>query len=173
VIAVGVVAGLCGAALVASIAQPRTTQPEAAHPETQPETTQPQTTQSIVRADAPDPVAPATDVQPPEPADPATLEPAPSTFTLTVRSAPPGATLSRDGEELGETPISIELDPEALRDAPARFTLRLRGRADVHFEQGPSASDVTIERTLPRHPRHRPSDEGRARGGDLSIKTQR
>jgi serine/threonine protein kinase len=109
----------------------------------------------------------------PEPSD-ALAAPA-RTFTLTVRSSPSGATLLRGGEELGQTPLTLELDAGELEEEPATFTLRMRGRAPVTFTQGASASDVEIERRLPRLT-SRPAaerDPSAGRGGDLSIKTHR
>lgn len=130
---------------------------------------QPEEVHEVVIADDP-PAAPA--AQPAEPAEPAlSPEPPPRTFALTVRSVPPGATLERDGAVLGETPLTIELDADALSAAPASFVLRKEGRLPVTFEQGASEGDVEIERVLPpRRVRRTSRGEG---GGGNSIKTSR
>lgn len=165
IVVVGAAVGIGGAAGVVSLLD------EEPAPETTP-----------ARPEAPDPTPPVqADPPPPDPPPVVPDEappPAPRTFTLTVRSIPSGATLVRDGVELGETPFSVELDRDALSARPASFTLRMRGRETISFEQGPSDGDVAIERVLPRVATRRPPpggtppDEG-PRGGDLSIKTQR
>jgi serine/threonine protein kinase len=127
----------------------------------------------VIRAPEPAEPEPVIASPPPE-VVPQPEAPVATTFTLNVRSDPPGATLYRDGAAIGETPISIELDPATL-ETPAIFSLRMRGHAPITFEQGPSTGDVTIDRQLPRlasRPRQPPPDEPR-RGGDLSIKTAR
>ena len=108
------------------------------------------------------------------PPDP--VEPAASTFRLTVRSVPAGATLERDGVALGETPLTVELHRDAVQAQPASFVLRMSGRVPVSFEQGPSDADVEIERVLARRRTVTRSDEREVtggQGGNQAIKTSR
>ena len=124
----------------------------------------------VVVTSVDDPPAPP---EPPPPPDP--VEAAPSTFRLTVRSVPPGATLERDGIAIGETPLTIELDRGALASEPAGFVLRMSGRTPVTFQQGPSEADVEIERVLARRRTSRPDtrEDAVGRGGNQAIKTSR
>jgi eukaryotic-like serine/threonine-protein kinase len=123
---------------------------------------------------APEPVLLVVPVPPEPDVVPTPPEPGSHTFTLHLRSDPPGATVVREGVEVGQTPADIVLDSHELERAPAVFTLRMRGRAPLTIEQGPSAGDVTIDRQLARvgsRPRNNGHDE--PRGANLSIKTAR
>jgi serine/threonine-protein kinase len=168
VVVVGLAAGLGGAAAVASLLE---------EPEPPPEP---------IAVDRPEPVAPPPTppvVEPPPRApDPVPTDPpvaAPTTFTLTIRSNPTGATVVRDGQELGQTPFTIELDRNALASAPAELTLRMAGRQPITITQGPSDANLVIERELPRLVRRPTTTTVREEtppprtGADLSIKTAR
>jgi serine/threonine protein kinase len=166
VVILGIAAGLGGAAAVTMFAGEEEERPDPpiAQAPVQQEDPRPEGT-DVVQPDArPDPQVP-----------PVAAE---STFTLNIRSDPNGATIYRDGVEAGVTPMSFELDSEALGRQPITFVLRARGRGPVSFVQGPSEGDVTIDRQLPRlggvRPRVDPEPTNeRPRGGDLSIKTAR
>ncbi len=175
VVVVGLAVGLGGAVAVASLldepAPPPSTQtPARAEPEGEPSTPPPS-----VAGETPPVVAERRVEDPPPP--PVAER---TTFTLTIRSVPPGATVVRDGAELGQTPLTLELDRTMLAAAPAELTLRMSGRQSVTFQQGPSEANVEIERELPRLTRSRPSTS-RPReetppprtGADLSIKMAR
>lgn len=111
----------------------------------------------------------------PDPAPPEPTPPEPGGFTLTIESDPSGAAVTRDGERLGETPLTLPLDAAAFRDGQPTFTLRHRGRAPFVFTQEPSAVDVTVVGQLPRLRRAEPrppSGDGPS-GSDMSIKTSR
>ncbi|MEZ4267003.1 MAG: serine/threonine-protein kinase [Myxococcota bacterium] len=83
---------------------------------------------------APEPAA----VAAPEPAAVEVVEPPPAPeptqFGLTVKSDPPGATVTRDGKELGETPFVLTWTTE---EAPPVLVLSRRGYADLEVTLGP------------------------------------
>ncbi|MCB9598102.1 MAG: serine/threonine protein kinase [Sandaracinaceae bacterium] len=112
------------------------------------------------RADARTPVAPpvAQEISAPAPAaeptavivPPAPPPADPGHYSLLVESTPPGARLLRGDEELGVTPVAIELDTEALDAEPVTLTLSLAGHHPFTWTQGPLGRDGRIQATLIR-----------------------
>jgi hypothetical protein len=62
---------------------------------------------------------------------------------LTINSTPPGATVLRDGQELGQTPLSLPVE----RDAPVELVFKLAGHGDEKRAWKPGG-DETVEVTL-------------------------
>ncbi len=108
----------------------------------------------------PPPVAPVVAApEPVEPAPPPVAEPpleGPRRFSLLVESTPAGAALSRDGAEVGRTPIAIELDSDALEARPVTLSLALPGHHPFTWTQGPLGRDGRIQATLIRRAGGRP-----------------
>jgi hypothetical protein len=63
-------------------------------------------------------------------------------FTLTIVSAPPGATVSEGENALGETPVTIAVDRASVSAAPRTFVITKEGFAPSHVVQGPSYENV-------------------------------
>ena len=63
-------------------------------------------------------------------------------FTLTIDSAPPGATVSEGENVLGETPVKVAIDRASVSSAPRTFVITKDGFAPSHLVQGPSADNV-------------------------------
>jgi serine/threonine-protein kinase len=105
-------------------------------------------------------------------------------FRLTIESDPPGATVTRDGERVGETPLTLDMDSTELETDAASFVLTMRGHSPYRFTQGPSSEDVMVEGRLARiattrhgggtrHGSTEPENTSAGHGGDMSIKTTR
>ncbi|MCC6877622.1 MAG: protein kinase [Sandaracinaceae bacterium] len=162
-VGVGLLVGLGGAWAAASLLEEPAPPPVEGQP-------QPQT--QTVPAQPPDPMG-----------EPVRIPPPPTsarTFELTITSDPSGATIVRDGVEIGTTPLVRQEDLDALTEHPATFTLRRAGYAPYVWTQGPSEAPVTIEGHLPRLAR--PGGNGRPprgtsepgpTGPSVSIKTAR
>jgi len=104
----------------------------------------------------------------PEPARP---------VTLPVITEPPGARVSVDGQERGETPLRLELEPGA---APVSVTLALSGYEPVTRQVSAADEELRLElrRTGGDKPSAGPVNPGTRRpnapqGGGLGIKTGR
>jgi serine/threonine protein kinase len=63
---------------------------------------------------------------------------------LHVDSQPQGATVRKDKEILGVTPLQLPLDNEAAHDAPMALSIELDGYARAEVVQGPSNESVRI-----------------------------
>ncbi|MDB5220989.1 MAG: hypothetical protein JWO86_8916, partial [Myxococcaceae bacterium] len=63
-------------------------------------------------------------------------------FTLTIDSAPSGATVSEGENALGETPVKIAIDRASVSSAPRTFVITKEGFAPSHLVQGPSLDNV-------------------------------
>ena len=63
-------------------------------------------------------------------------------FTLTIDSAPPGATVSEGDNVLGETPVKVAIDRASVSAAPRTFTVVKEGFAPARVVQGPSYESV-------------------------------
>ena len=63
-------------------------------------------------------------------------------FTLTIDSAPPGATVSEGDNVLGETPVKVAIDRASVSAAPRTFTVTKEGFAPARIVQGPSYESV-------------------------------
>lgn len=93
---------------------------------------------------------------PPEPpvTAPKVDEPAPQLAKIELSSTPDGATVAIDGEERGETPLTLELEKA---DAPLQLTLERKGFKKYSRELIPS-EDTHIEIELePKKKRNKPS----------------
>ncbi|AEI63135.1 serine/threonine kinase family protein [Corallococcus macrosporus] len=114
------------------------------------------------------------DVQPPPPIEPEPARP----VELPVITEPPGARVSVNGEERGETPLRLELEPGA---APVSVTLALSGYEPVTRQV--SATDEELRLELRRSAGSKPPAMGTptgtrrpghaGQGGGLGIKTGR
>jgi serine/threonine-protein kinase len=107
-----------------------------------------------VETPAPAPTTAAHEPTPPPttPAPPPTtttvVEAEPARFRLTIASTPLGATVTESGRVVGQTPLTLELEAEPLRQAPREYRLELEGHAPYLFTQGPSARDVEVMASL-------------------------
>jgi serine/threonine protein kinase len=110
------------------------------------------------------PTPPPTTTTPPPTTAP--IEPEPARFRLTIASTPLGATVTESGRVVGQTPITLELDPEALLTAPREYRLELEGHAPYLFTQGPSARDVEVMASLVALP-------ARPVRGERPVRTER
>ena len=63
-------------------------------------------------------------------------------FTLTIDSAPPGATVSEGENVLGETPLKVAIDRASVSAAPRTFVITKEGFAPSRLAQGPSYENV-------------------------------
>jgi serine/threonine protein kinase len=63
-------------------------------------------------------------------------------FTLTIDSAPAGATVMEGENVLGETPVKIAIDRASVSSAPRTFVITKDGFAPSHLVQGPSIDNV-------------------------------
>jgi len=63
-------------------------------------------------------------------------------FTLTIDSAPPGATVSEGENVLGETPLKVAIDRASVSSAPRTFVITKEGFAPQRVTQGPSSESV-------------------------------
>jgi serine/threonine-protein kinase len=63
-------------------------------------------------------------------------------FTLTIDSAPPGATVSEGENVLGVTPLKVAIDRASVSSAPRTFVVMKEGFAPSHLVQGPSDDNV-------------------------------
>jgi serine/threonine-protein kinase len=120
-----------------------------------------------------EPTPPPTTTATPPPTTPVDEAP-PARFRLTIASTPVGASVTESGRVVGQTPITLELDPEALREAPREYRLELEGHAPYLFTQGPSARDVEVMASLAALPTRpvrgeRPVRTERPRGDGPSI----
>ena len=84
----------------------------------------------------------------------------------------------RDGQEIGVTPLVLQLDAHELEVHTSTFMLRRDGFAPYVWTQGPSTDAVTVRGVLPRLARpgghvRPPPDNARPTGADSTIKTSR
>jgi serine/threonine protein kinase len=63
-------------------------------------------------------------------------------FTLTIDSAPPGATVMEGDNVLGETPVKVAIDRASVSASPRTFVITKDGFAPSHLVQGPSLDNV-------------------------------
>ena len=63
-------------------------------------------------------------------------------FTLTIDSAPPGATVMEGENVLGETPLKVAIDRASVSASPRTFVITKDGFAPSHLVQGPSLDNV-------------------------------
>ena len=63
-------------------------------------------------------------------------------FTLTIDSAPPGATVMEGENVLGETPVKVAIDRASVSSSPRTFVITKDGFAPSHLVQGPSMDNV-------------------------------
>ncbi|MBX3272943.1 MAG: serine/threonine protein kinase [Sandaracinaceae bacterium] len=84
----------------------------------------------------------------------------PRRYSLRVESNPPAARVERDGVLVGRTPMTIELDSDALEQQPVTLTLSLPNHHPFTWTQGPLGRDGRILATLIR--RDRPAASVRA-----------
>jgi serine/threonine-protein kinase len=63
-------------------------------------------------------------------------------FTLTIDSAPPGATVSEGENVLGETPLKVAIDRASVAQLPRTFVITKEGFAPSRLTQGPSYESV-------------------------------
>jgi serine/threonine-protein kinase len=75
-------------------------------------------------------------------ANPTARGPASAAFTLTIDSAPPGATVSEGENALGTTPVKVAIDRASVASAPRTFVVMKDGFAPSHVVQGPSTDNV-------------------------------
>jgi len=68
--------------------------------------------------------------------------PGSAAFTLTIDSAPPGATVSEGENVLGTTPVKVAIDRASVASAPRTFVVLKDGFAPSHVVQGPSSDNV-------------------------------
>jgi len=79
---------------------------------------------------------------------PASALPLIQEVAVTVESTPSGATVTRDGEPVGVTPVTLSIDRSTLRAAPLRLVLKLAGYAAATIEQADSDTPVLVSATL-------------------------
>lgn len=63
-------------------------------------------------------------------------------FTLTIDSAPAGATVMEGENVLGETPVKVAIDRASVSSSPRTFVITKDGFAPSHLVQGPSTDNV-------------------------------
>jgi len=63
-------------------------------------------------------------------------------FTLTIDSAPPGATVTEGENVLGETPLNVAIDRASVSTTPRTFVVTKDGFSPSHLVQGPSPNNV-------------------------------
>jgi serine/threonine protein kinase len=63
-------------------------------------------------------------------------------FTLTIDSAPAGATVMEGENVLGETPVKVAIDRASVSAFPRTFVITKDGFAPSHLVQGPSLDNV-------------------------------
>jgi serine/threonine protein kinase len=63
-------------------------------------------------------------------------------FTLTIDSAPAGATVSEGDNLLGETPLKIAIDRASVATAPRTFVITKEGFVPSRLVQGPSSDSL-------------------------------
>ena len=73
---------------------------------------------------------------------PAGEGPGNAAFTLTIDSAPPGATVSEGENALGTTPVKVAIDRASVASGPRTFVVIKEGFAPSHVVQGPSTDNV-------------------------------
>lgn len=101
------------------------------------------------RAPAPPPVVVAPEVVEPKglPAGAEVLA-TPSLAVVTVRSSPSGAEVWVDGVRRGETPMTLEYDPEATRSAPLTVQLRKAAHKPAEIKLSGPDDDGEVALTL-------------------------
>ncbi|MCC6620801.1 MAG: serine/threonine protein kinase [Deltaproteobacteria bacterium] len=118
---------------IAPAPEPASPKPEPPKPAPEPASPKPEPA-SPKPAPAPEPELPKPAAEPappkpaPEPAAPEPPQPVVKTWVVRLASDPPGATVTRDGQVLGTTPVEI---PRAEGEPAPRLTLSLRGHEDA------------------------------------------
>jgi serine/threonine-protein kinase len=107
---------------------------------------------------------------PPAPTPAPTTEPTEkraATFSLTVESVPPGASVIEDGQPLGTTPLHLSIQNDAVRVNPRRLTVQKEGYQPYSIVQGPSEESVRMTATLvaaaATEPTAEPSSTGKSK----------
>jgi hypothetical protein len=72
----------------------------------------------------------------------------PSLAVVTVRSSPSGAEVWVDGVRRGETPMTLEYDPEATRSAPLTVQLRKAAHKPAEIKLSGPDDDGEVALTL-------------------------
>lgn len=72
----------------------------------------------------------------------------PTSFTLSIESSPPDATVSEAGKPIGSTPLIVTIDRRSVVVGPRRFVVKREGYAPVTLEQGDSRIAVSASATL-------------------------
>jgi hypothetical protein len=72
----------------------------------------------------------------------------PASFTLSIDSTPPDATVIEGGKPIGSTPMVVTIDRRSVSVGPRRFLLRREGYAPFTLEQGDSKIAVSASATL-------------------------
>ena len=67
---------------------------------------------------------------------------APAAFTLTIDSAPGGATVTEGENVLGETPVKISVDRASIAAGPRTFLVKKDGFSPAQVVQGASIDNV-------------------------------
>jgi hypothetical protein len=108
------------------------------------------------------------------PATSTTVAPVDAAFTLTIDSAPPGATVSEGDNVLGETPLKVAIDRASVAAGPRTFVVAKEGFAPSKVTQGASyesvRSVVSLAPAVPAAPegsaavKSRPPSGGRPAG---------
>jgi serine/threonine-protein kinase len=72
----------------------------------------------------------------------------PTSFTLSIDSTPPDATVIEGGKTIGSTPMVVTIDRRSVSVGPRRFLVKRDGYAPYTLEQGDSKIAVSASATL-------------------------
>jgi serine/threonine-protein kinase len=72
----------------------------------------------------------------------------PTSFTLSIDSTPPDATVIEGGKPIGSTPMVVTIDRRTVSVGPRRFLVKRDGYAPFTLEQGDSKIAVSASATL-------------------------
>jgi serine/threonine-protein kinase len=72
----------------------------------------------------------------------------PTSFTLSIDSTPPDATVIEGGKPIGSTPMVVTIDRRSVSVGPRRFLLKRDGYAPFTLDQGDSKIAVSASATL-------------------------
>jgi serine/threonine-protein kinase len=72
----------------------------------------------------------------------------PNSFTLSIDSTPPDATVLEGGKPIGSTPMAVTIDRRSVSVGPRRFLVKRDGYAPFTLEQGDSKIAVSASATL-------------------------
>ena len=96
---------------------------------------------------APPPVVVVKHDPPPKPPEP---KPAPAPISFVVTTNPSGASVTRDGQVLGLTPLTFSLSPGENHSASAELTFALDGYQSVTVTAQGTGPEVFVKQTLPK-----------------------